>query len=104
LSQRTTSQEFETSPRQTTGGFFYTGLGEGHATIAPCRCPSCDKDTRAYLERERAELAQRSAVEAKRPPSCPRCAGAMTLQTNSRDGRTFWGCVDYPTCKGSRTM
>ncbi len=116
MAQRTTSQEFKTSPRQTAGGFFYTGLGQGHATIAPCRCASCDNETRAYLERERAKLAERilagnASTIAKsvpadddQPPLCPRCDRRLTLRTASRDGSMFWGCPAWPDCKGRRPL
>ena len=33
-------------------------------------------------------------------PRCPRCDGAMKLRTG-RYGR-FWGCVNYPDCRGTR--
>lgn len=39
------------------------------------------------------------------PPACPVCAQPMLLRL-ARQGpqaqRRFWGCVDYPTCKGTR--
>ena len=36
---------------------------------------------------------------------CPACSGAMTLRKARRGanaGRSFWGCNDYPTCRGTR--
>lgn len=39
------------------------------------------------------------------PPSCPRCAKPMverTARRGAKAGETFWGCRDYPTCRGTR--
>ena len=39
------------------------------------------------------------------PPTCPDCDGPMTLRTARRGrnaGGLFWGCDDYPRCKGIR--
>ncbi len=33
-------------------------------------------------------------------PSCPRCGGLMKLRRGSRG--EFWGCVNYPSCRGTR--
>jgi hypothetical protein len=45
-------------------------------------------------------------VVAEEPPSCPKCGQPMVLRTAQRDGphkgRQFWGCVDYPRCRGLR--
>lgn len=38
-------------------------------------------------------------------PVCPDCDGPMTLRTARRGrnaGGLFWGCDDYPRCKGTR--
>lgn len=34
-------------------------------------------------------------------PRCPRCGKPMILRTAS-GGRKFWGCSDFPKCRGSR--
>ncbi len=36
------------------------------------------------------------------PPPCPRCERPMHLARNRRDDSTFWGCSQYPDCKGRR--
>lgn len=34
-------------------------------------------------------------------PNCPRCS-AITVQRDRRDGTaSFWGCRNYPRCKGT---
>lgn len=38
-----------------------------------------------------------------RPPICPKCGGGMVLRTakvGSNAGEQFWGCQDYPRCRG----
>lgn len=38
-------------------------------------------------------------------PACPTCGGEMVLRTARRGanpGSQFWGCRDYPRCKGTR--
>lgn len=34
-------------------------------------------------------------------PLCPKCDDPMVLRRNRLDGSTFWGCSNYPTCKGT---
>lgn len=39
--------------------------------------------------------------------SCPVCAGAMVTRTAKKGtnaGKTFWGCVSYPACRGTRPV
>lgn len=33
---------------------------------------------------------------------CPTCDGPMTSRKNSATGQRFWGCNDYPRCRGTR--
>jgi len=33
---------------------------------------------------------------------CPECKGPMVSRKNHKDGSRFWGCKDYPRCKGTR--
>ena len=33
---------------------------------------------------------------------CPTCGGPMVSRKNTRSGQRFWGCQDYPKCKGTR--
>jgi ssDNA-binding Zn-finger/Zn-ribbon topoisomerase 1 len=34
--------------------------------------------------------------------ACPACGGSMVSRKNHRDGRRFWGCANYPECRGTR--
>ena len=33
---------------------------------------------------------------------CPNCSGPMVSRKNSKDGSKFWGCQNFPKCKGNR--
>jgi len=40
-------------------------------------------------------------------PLCPNCSSSMRLQTARKGrnaGKQFWGCVRFPSCKGSRNL
>lgn len=45
--------------------------------------------------------AESSASASSDAPPCPVC-GAKTARRHDRNGRAFWGCVNYPSCRGSR--
>jgi hypothetical protein len=39
------------------------------------------------------------------PPHCPKCNNEMVLRTTKRgsnQGEQFWGCPDFPRCRGIR--
>jgi restriction system protein len=41
------------------------------------------------------------------PPACPHCGNGMVQRSAKRGahaGRSFWGCISYPACKGIRPM
>jgi hypothetical protein len=62
-----------------------------------------NKATAKYINppRTKAQVAQPAAMQA---PSCPLCAGSMVLRSakkGSNAGKSFWGCTNYPTCKGT---
>jgi len=45
--------------------------------------------------------------EASATPACPKCGSAMLRRSARRGanaGADFWGCSQYPACKGTRTM
>ena len=48
-----------------------------------------------------------AAAAAPAPPPCPTCGKEMVLRTATRrgphQGNRFWGCPDYPRCRGVRT-
>lgn len=33
---------------------------------------------------------------------CPDCGGPMVSRANKGTGQRFWGCQDYPKCRGTR--
>lgn len=44
-----------------------------------------------------------AAKEADTEQSCPKCGGSMALRevkTGSNAGKSFWGCKQYPKCRG----
>ena len=54
------------------------------------------------------DLSDRSDLsDKKEAPSCPKCGKAMrqrTARTGPHAGESFWGCTDYPECKGIRSI
>lgn len=54
------------------------------------------------------EAAGRQAATAQSAtPNCPTCAKPMTKRVAKRGGnagQAFWGCTDYPSCRGTRTI
>ena len=36
-------------------------------------------------------------------PSCPKCGAAMVRRTRKSDGGQFWGCPNFPKCRGILT-
>ncbi len=43
------------------------------------------------------------SLAATADPNCPKCGSAMTKRTarqGTNYGKTFWGCTDYPQCRG----
>jgi restriction system protein len=46
-------------------------------------------------------------AETDAPPICPFCGKAMVIRTARRGqnaGNKFWGCPDYPGCRGTRDV
>lgn len=35
-------------------------------------------------------------------PACPKCGSEMVRRSNRRDGNQFWGCSQFPSCRGTR--
>ena len=55
---------------------------------------------------ERIEARRRQAAESN-APACPNCGKPMIKRTQTRgqgQGREFWGCCDFPKCKGIRQI
>ena len=68
----------------------------------------------ARLQRRAETRAQRNATanpatvadtsQSTDPPQCPQCGGQMALRTaksGRHAGSQFWGCANYPECKGT---
>ena len=56
------------------------------------------------LRRRREDQADRSNSIDFKPPNCPQCGALMALRTaksGKNAGSQFWGCTDYPDCKGT---
>ena len=37
-------------------------------------------------------------------PNCPECGKPMQVKTKRASGQQFWGCSQYPSCRGRRPM
>ena len=67
----------------------------------------------SFFKRSKSETSQQSAGTARpsnvtgssNTPSCPVCSSPMIMRRAKRGsnaGNEFWGCSDYPQCKGTR--
>ena len=36
------------------------------------------------------------------PTLCPECNGPMVSRQNKQTKQYFWGCADFPRCRGTR--
>lgn len=36
--------------------------------------------------------------------TCPRCKGRMVMRMRRTDAHAFYGCFDYPKCRGTRDL
>lgn len=45
-----------------------------------------------------------NVIQTEPVPRCPECYGPMVLRRPKTPGTwdVFWGCQDYPQCKGTR--
>lgn len=83
------------------------------------RCPRCgghmhydrEHEGQARCNRypicsgEQPALDDRSSSEAVDETTCPQCASPLRLRTakrGRRSGQQFWGCSQYPRCRGTR--
>lgn len=42
----------------------------------------------------------RAKIESTNAPKCPQCGKFMRLHTNSKTGEKFYGCSNFPNCRG----
>jgi hypothetical protein len=42
--------------------------------------------------------------EPRDEPTCPKCGGSMVRRVRGSDGAVFWGCSDFPRCRGTREL
>ncbi|WP_396335846.1 restriction endonuclease [Azotobacter beijerinckii] len=85
------------------GGFVVTS---GHFTedarqfAASCKLTLIDGETLDYW------ISGVSGRSASTPRNCPLCRAPMvrrTVKRGSKAGTQFWGCSNYPDCRGTRT-
>lgn len=50
----------------------------------------------------RGAAAERAAGTSREAPMCKLC-GAKMIKRHDRNGRPFWGCSNYPRCRGSKS-
>lgn len=61
--------------------------------------------TMLRLVKETSRVPQNTAPVTEITPTCPKCGSQMVKRTAKRGsnaGNTFWGCSQYPVCKGIR--
>lgn len=51
--------------------------------------------------RRRHEVVLQSVVSQEDVPKCPRCGSSMVLRHRRSDGAAFYGCSQYPNCRGT---
>lgn len=62
-----------------------------------------------FRERMTAVRLEERAKQSAEPdaPTCPECGKAMrkrTARSGKTPGQAFWGCVEYPNCRGTREV
>jgi len=109
----------------------YTSLGTGRITVRDCgqdavrlvlgtifqgrfrplaqsrriyrTAPKGDRNARIAAFLERLKVAIRDTYrDALKVPVCPVCNCAMRLRENKKTGHKFYGCLQYPNCRGTR--
>ncbi len=56
-----------------------------------------------FLERLR-EVLRSAWRAASTVPRCSSCGAMMASRTAKKDDRPFWGCLNYPRCRGTRRV
>ncbi|MDT8390109.1 MAG: four helix bundle suffix domain-containing protein [Lentisphaeria bacterium] len=55
---------------------------------------------RERLSTVRSETRARPGDGPGEAPACPQCGAPMRLRKTRKDNRGFWGCTQYPACRG----
>lgn len=43
-------------------------------------------------------------IKTEPKPKCPECYAEMVLRYRKSDNKPFWGCNDFPECRGTRNI
>ena len=54
--------------------------------------------------KQRLASKQPQPLPAPPPPSCPNCGAPMVQRTRKSDKGLFWGCPNFPACRGIRQL
>ncbi len=57
---------------------------------------------RERLTQVRSESRARNDGVPEEAPACPQCHSPMRMRRTRKDNRPFWGCTEYPACRGVR--
>ncbi|MFY7817933.1 MAG: four helix bundle suffix domain-containing protein [Akkermansiaceae bacterium] len=55
-------------------------------------------------KQDQSDQSDQSDQQKSKPPLCPTCSSLMSLRTaktGKNAGQSFWGCTNYPNCKGT---
>ncbi|KZC16132.1 restriction endonuclease [Rhodanobacter sp. FW510-R12] len=77
-------------------------LIHGEALLAMVRegqTPTSAKTTKATI---RPDVTTKPDPAPSSNPICPKCGADMVQRSNRQTKDHFWGCVKYPTCRGTR--
>lgn len=75
----------------------------GEQLLSMVRASQGASSSATATERVEPVLSAAPPAEASpRAPQCPKCEAGMTLRKNRRNGESFWGCDNYPGCRGTR--
>jgi hypothetical protein len=75
-----------------------TSTNPGDTRPAATAQPSAEKTPSDLQQPARAEPDAPPKVEVR----CPKCGGPMVVRHNRKTGEAFWGCRNFPTCRGTR--
>ncbi len=74
-------------------------LIDGETLLAMIRSVQATPHSSAPKERH---VEPFSAAAASKQPECPKCGSSMVRRSNRRDGKQFWGCKQFPACRGTK--